>query len=37
MSTLLAEILDIYNALDEGRKALLEDEAQRLLADQRTA
>lgn len=37
MSTLLAEILDIYNALDDGRKALLDNEAQRLLKDQRTA
>jgi hypothetical protein len=36
MST-LAEILAIYDALDDGRKRQLEDEAQRLLEDQRTA
>lgn len=37
MSTLAAEILAIYNALDDGRKTQLADEAQRLIEDQREA
>jgi hypothetical protein len=37
MSALAAEILVGYDALDEDRRTLLADEAQRLLEDQRTA